>query len=38
MAEENISPKFRLKNTHETRNYFLKELEQNELIKRSVQL
>ena len=32
MAEENISQKFRLKNIDETRNYFLKEIEQNELI------
>ena len=32
MAEEKISQKFRLKNIDETRNYFLKELEQNELM------
>ena len=32
MAEENISQKFRLKNIDETRNYFLKEIEQNELM------
>ena len=32
MAEENISQEFRLKNIHEKRNYFLKEIEQNELI------
>ena len=29
MAEENISQEFKLKNTHEKRNYFLKEIEQN---------
>ena len=32
MAEENISQEFRLKNIHEKRNYFLKEIEQNELM------
>ena len=32
MAEENISQEFRLKNIVETRNYFLKEIEQNELM------
>ena len=32
MVEEDISQEFRLKNTHKTRNYFLKEIEQNELI------
>ena len=31
MVEENISQEFRLKNIDETRNYFLKEIEQNEL-------
>ena len=29
MAEENISQKFTLKNIDETRNYFLKEIDQN---------
>ena len=32
MVEEDISQEFRLKNIHKTRNYFLKEIEQNELI------
>ena len=32
MKEENISQEFRLKNTDETRNYFLEEIEQSELI------
>ena len=32
MAEENISQEFRLKNIDETRNYFLKEIEQNKLM------
>ena len=32
MVEENISQEFRLKNIDETRNYFLKEIEQNELM------
>ena len=32
MSEENISQKFRLKNIHETRNYFLEEKEQNEVM------
>ena len=30
MKEKNITQKFRLKNTDETRNYFLEEIEQNE--------
>ena len=34
MLEKNISDEFRLKNVHETRNYFLKEIEQNELMSR----
>ena len=29
MAEENKSQEFRLKNTEETRNYFIKEIDQN---------
>ena len=32
MFEENISQEFRLKNIRETRNYFLEEIKQNELI------
>ena len=32
MAEENISKEFTLKNKDETRNYFLKEKEQNQLM------
>ena len=32
MTEENISQEFRLKNTEETRNYFIKEIHQNELM------
>ena len=32
MAEENISQAFRLKNINETRNYFLEEIKQNELM------
>ena len=42
MTEENISQEFRLKNIDETKNYFLKEIKQNELMgkntKRFVQL
>ena len=34
MVEENISQEFRLKNIDETRNYFLEEMEQNELMSR----
>ena len=33
MAEENISQKFTLKNIDETRNYFLKEIDQNWWVK-----
>ena len=32
MVEENISQKFRLKDIDEARNYFLEEIQQNELI------
>ena len=32
MVEENISQEFRLKNAEETRNYFLEEIKQNELM------
>ena len=34
MVEENINQEFRLKNIDETRNYFLEEIEQNELMSR----
>ena len=34
MVEENTNQEFRLKNMDKTRNYFLKEIEQNELISR----
>ena len=32
MSEENTSPEFRLKNINETKNYFIKETSQNELM------
>ena len=32
IVEENISPKFKSKNIDKTRNYFLEEIEQNELM------
>ena len=32
MVEENISQELRLKNIDETRNYFLEEIKQNELM------
>ena len=32
MVEENINHEFRLKNIDETRNHFLKEIEQKELM------
>ena len=34
MAEENISPEFRLENIDETRNYFLEEIEQKKMMSR----
>ena len=34
MAEENISQEFRFKNIDETRNYFVKEIKQNELMRK----
>ena len=34
MVEEKISQEFRLENIYETRNYFLEEIEQIELISR----
>ena len=36
MVEENISQDFRLKNVNEARNYFLKEIKQNELMSRKL--
>ena len=38
MVTENVSQQFRLKNIDETRNYFLEEIEQNELMSRKVDL
>ena len=35
MIEENISREIRLKNTDETRNYFLNEIEENELMSKT---
>ena len=35
MVEENISQEFRLKTIDETRNYFLEEIKQNELMSRN---
>ena len=32
MAEENICQEFRFKNIEETRNYFIKKIDQNELM------
>ena len=32
MLEENISQEFRVKNTEETKNYFIEKIEQNELL------
>ena len=32
LVEENISQEFRLKNINETRNYFIEEINQNELM------
>ena len=32
MVEENITQEFKLKNIYETRDYFLEEIEKNELI------
>ena len=32
MVDENIDQEFRLKNINETRKYFLKEIEQNEIV------
>ena len=38
MVEENISQEFRLKIIDKTGDYFLEEIEQNKLMRRSVQL
>ena len=35
MVEKNISQEFRFKNIDKTRNYFLKEIEQNELMSKN---
>ena len=32
MVEENISQEFKLKNLEQTKNYFIKEIDQNELM------
>ena len=32
LTEENVSQEFRLKNTDKTRDYFIKEIKQNELM------
>ena len=37
MVEKNISQEFRLKNIDETRNYFLEEINQNELLSKKAQ-
>ena len=37
MPEENISQELKLKNIDETRNYFMKEINQNEFIKMFVE-
>ena len=34
MTEENISQEFRFKNIDEARNYFVKEIKQNELMRK----
>ena len=35
MVKENKSQEFRLKNMHETRNYFIKEINQNDIMSKS---
>ena len=37
MPKENISQEFRLENIEETRNYFIKEIDQNELMNKEAQ-
>ena len=37
MTKENISQEFRLKNIGETRNYFLEEIMENELMSRNLE-
>ena len=34
MIQENTSQEFRLKNIYETRNYFVEEIKQNELMRK----
>ena len=34
MAKENVSQKFRMKNKDEIRHYFIKEIDQNELMRK----
>ena len=36
VAEENIIQEFRMKNTEETRNYYIKEIDQNELMSKKL--
>ena len=36
MAEQNISPEFRLKNIGETRNYLIEEMNQSNLMSKNV--
>ena len=38
MAEKNISQEFRLKNIERTRNYYIKELNQNELMSKKYKM
>ena len=38
MSEENISHEFRLKNVDETRNYFIEEINQNELLSKNYKM
>ena len=35
MNEDNVSQEFRLKNINETRNYFIEEINQNELMSKN---
>ena len=35
MAEKNLSQEFKLKNINETKNYFLQEIKQNELMSKT---
>ena len=38
MSEENINHEFRLKNIDETRNYFVEEINQNELLSKNYKI